>query len=143
MKPSPLAVPADVIATLLRQVPTRFECVFVNCELHNNPGGMTASADFFALTRKLLGGHVRNQITLNLDSVRAMAALGERLMSEHATEYVAIDVVIEKNRTVHAFLDLEQLPRLKSRDDFYARKHEQYIPSFPILRNVPARGGQA
>lgn len=143
MAASSLLLPDDTVETLLRQVPARFECVFLNCELHNTPGGMTASADFFALTRKLLGGYVRNQITLNLQSGRAMAALGERLMAEHATEYLAIDAVIDKNKTVHSFLDLEQLPRLKSGDDFYARKHEQYMQAFPVLLNTPARGRQA
>ncbi|MBQ0936378.1 hypothetical protein [Ideonella paludis] len=143
MSPSPLSLPTDLPAKLLKQAPGQFECVFVNCELHNTPGGMTASADFFALTRKLFGGYVRNQITLDLESVRAMSALGERLMSEHSTEHLTVDVVIEKSRAVHAFLDLEQLPRLKGGDDFYARKHEQYIQAFPVLRHAPARGGRA
>lgn len=140
---SPLLLPDETVQTLLKQMPARFECVFLNCELHNTPGGMTASADFFALSRKLLGGYVRNQTILNADSVRAMAAVGERLMAKHATEYLVLDVVISKDRAVHAFLDLEQIHRLKGGDDFYARKHEQYMQAFPVLRNTPARGGQA
>lgn len=142
MNPAPLSLSTDLTRALMAQAPARFECIFVNCELHSTPGGVTASADFFALTRRLFGGYTRHQITLNLGSVRAAIAVGESLMQQHAAEYVAIDAVIEKNGTVHAFLDLEQFPRLKGGDDFYRRKHEQYIQGFPVLLKVPAKSTQ-
>jgi hypothetical protein len=136
---SSISVPSNLVAALLKQAPRRFECVFANCELHSTPGGMTASTDLFSLTRKIFGGHLRQRFSPNFESAKAMMELGEKLMIENSTEYVAVDLLLEKNGLVHAFLDLEQFPRLKGGDDFFNRKHEQYASAFPVLANVPKK----
>jgi hypothetical protein len=139
MKAHPIALPASVLATLQEQVPARRRCFFLNCEFHETPGGMTTSADFFALTKRLLGSYSRVPCSLDAVALSVLNTFARELMAEHKTDYVVVDVIGLVGGEAKAFLDLEHFPRLKDGDDFYKAKHEHYAQAFPLLQKVPER----
>jgi hypothetical protein len=132
--PEIVGLVGDVVSRLRGQAPGGYKCIFLNCEMHETPGGMTTSGDLFAITRPWLGPYRRNQWVLDANSLLLLNRAGRVLMAETKQDHTAIDVLINRNG-FRAFVDRGSLRRIGG-DDFYKSKHKSYLQLEPLLSHV-------
>jgi hypothetical protein len=81
-----------LVKSLQQHAPHGYKCIFLNCELHQTPGGITVSGDLFAVTTPIFGRPCRNQRVLNLQEVHLLDKLGLLLMAEFSQDHVTLDL---------------------------------------------------
>lgn len=128
---------SDVVRLLRQQAPSGFKCIFLNCEMHDTPGGMTTSADLFAVSKSLFGNARRNQWTLDASSLKVLNQLGRLLLENSGQDHVVVDLLVWNNGAHQCFVDRGSLRRLGSDgDDFFKMKHKSYVHLEPLLAEV-------
>jgi len=126
-----------LVGLLQAQAPSGFKCVFLNCEMHETPGGMTTSEDVFAVTKPLLGKPRRNQLLLNAPSLKLLNQLGRLLLKDTQRDHVIVDLLIRSDGSHQVFADPGSMRRLGSDgDDFFKTKHKAYTQIEPWLAQV-------
>jgi len=112
------------------------QLIFMNCEMHETPGGMTVSDHTFTLSKPILGSPKTTTIDLDAPLLSLLNRLGRQLMVEVKDDRVTLDVVIPRQGAWEAFVDQKQ-PRLEGGDDFFKTKHKVYIETYPLLASIP------
>jgi hypothetical protein len=125
-----------LVESLRSGAPRGHKCVFLNCELHQTPGGVTVSGDLFSVVAPMFGKPRRVQRTLDLQEVRILDELGPMLMKIERKEHVTLDLVIASDGKCHTFFDFSPLRRIGGDDDFFKTKHKAYTQIEPWLAQV-------
>ena len=127
----------QIVGLIKAQAPSGFKCIFLNCEMHETPGGMTTSEDVFAVTKPLLGKPRRNPLLLNAPSLKLLNQLGRLLLKDMEKDHVIVDLLIRNDGTHQIFVDLGEMRRLGSDgDDFFKTKHKACMQIEPWLAQV-------
>jgi hypothetical protein len=127
----------QIVGLLQAQAPSGFKCIFLNCEMHETPGGMTTSEDVFAVTKPLLGKPRRNQLLLDAPSLKSLNQLGRLLLKDMRRDHVIVDLLIRSDGSHQVFVDPGSMRRLGSDgDDFFKTKHKAYTQIEPWLAQV-------
>jgi hypothetical protein len=125
-----------LVSRLQRKAPRHWKCIFMNCELRETAGGMTATEDLFAVTRSLFHGPKRQQWELDADSVLMLFELGRLTCSLADKPHVTVDVIISRNGTYKAFADFGPMRRLDGGDRFFRARHKVYQEIEPLLKLI-------
>jgi hypothetical protein len=134
--PNAVRLRDSLVESLRQHAPRGHKCIFLNCELHQTPGGVTVSGDLFAVTVPLFGRPHRNQRTLNLQEVRILDELGPLLMQETGQDHVTLDLLINAIGNCKTFVDFSPLRRIGGDDDFFKSKHKAYVQVEPLLGKI-------
>lgn len=127
----------EIVNLLRAQAPSGFKCIFLNCEMHETPGGMTTSEDVFAITRPLFGRPRRGQLLLGAPALSSLNQLTRLLMSGMERNHVIVDLLVHSDGSHQAFVDPGPLRRLgDDGDDFFKTKHKAYTHIEPWLEEV-------
>ena len=134
--PEAISLRNEVGAIMRRQAPSGFKCIFLNCEMHETPGGMTTSGDLFAVTKPMFGHSKRNQWVLDANALIRLNKLGRLLMEGTGQDHVTLDLIISRAEDCKAFVDFAPLRRIGGDDDFFKTKHKAYVKVEPWLADV-------
>ena len=126
----------ELVDSLLKNAPTSFKCIFLNCELHLTAGGATVSGDLFAVTKPIFRTPRRDQRTLALEEVRLLDALAPLLTAGTGLDHATLDLVVRSNKSFSAFVTYEPLRRIGGDNDFFKTKHLAYTQVEPWLARV-------
>jgi hypothetical protein len=121
---------------LQREAPHRWKCIFLNCELRETAGGMSASGDLFAVTKPMFSHPKRNQWVLGADSLKILYELGRLVCAQASLPHVTVDLIIPKAGGFRSYADFGELRRLDGGDDFFRSKHKVYEDVEPLLKLI-------
>lgn len=134
--PEEVALQAALVDRLRQEAPGSWKCIFLNCELRETRGGMSASGDLFAITKNLFGSPKREQWVLSADSLKIAFELGRLACSLADQPHVTVDLIISRDGSYKAFADFGPLRRLNGGDDFFRSKHRLYLEVEPLLKLI-------
>jgi hypothetical protein len=134
--PEFIALRDALIDRLRRQAPWGYKCVFLNCEVHETPGGMTTSGDLFAVTKPLIGGPKRNRWVLDSDATSILNKMAALVLRGSGQDHAALDLLFYRRGECKVFVDRGPLNRIGGKNRYFKSKHKVYATIEPLLQRI-------